>query len=86
MGNFVYHGGRPLSALPLDTPARIVHIEDEPETVYAQLVAEGLYPGMDVRLLEVSPTRARLGQRRRAPAGPIDGGQRVGGAGRDGRF
>jgi DtxR family Mn-dependent transcriptional regulator len=46
--------------LPLDTPARIVHIEDEPETVYAQLVAEGLYPGMRVRLLEVSPTRVRF--------------------------
>lgn len=59
-GSFVYHGGRPLPALPLDTPARIVHIEDEPETVYAQLVAEGLYPGMDVRLLEVSPTRVRF--------------------------
>lgn len=59
-GNFVYHGGRPLSALTLDTPARIVHIEDEPETVYAQLVAEGLYPGMEVRLLEVSPTRVRF--------------------------
>jgi DtxR family Mn-dependent transcriptional regulator len=59
-GNYVYHGGRPLTALPLDTPARIVHIEDEPETVYAQLAAEGLYPGMDVRLLEVSPTRVRF--------------------------
>ncbi|HSN74995.1 MAG TPA: iron dependent repressor, metal binding and dimerization domain protein [Anaerolineae bacterium] len=59
-GNFVYHGGRPLSALALNAPARIVHIEDEPETVYAQLVAEGLYPGMDVRLLEVSPTRVRF--------------------------
>lgn len=59
-GNYIYHGGRPLSALPVDTPARIVHIEDEPETVYAQLVAEGLYPGMDVRLLEVSPTRVRF--------------------------
>ncbi len=59
-GNFIYHGGQPLSALPLDTLARIVHIEDEPETVYAQLAAEGLYPGMDVRLLEVSPTRVRF--------------------------
>jgi DtxR family Mn-dependent transcriptional regulator len=59
-GNYVYHGGRPLTALPLDTPARIVHIEDEPETVYAQLAAEGLYPGMDVRLLEVTPTRVRF--------------------------
>jgi DtxR family Mn-dependent transcriptional regulator len=59
-GRYVYHGGRPLPALALDAPARIVHIEDEPETIYAQLVAEGLYPGMDVRLLEVSSTRVRF--------------------------
>ncbi len=59
-GRYVYHGGRPLPAMGLDIPARIVHIEDEPETVYAQLVAEGLYPGMDVRLVEVSPTRVRF--------------------------
>lgn len=56
-GNYVGHGGQPLNALPLDHPARIVHIEDEPETVYAQLVAEGLYPGMDVRLIEAAPHR-----------------------------
>lgn len=59
-GRFVYHGGQPLPALALDTPGRIVHIEDEPETVYAQLIAEGLYPGMEVRLTEVSPTRVRF--------------------------
>ncbi len=59
-GNFIYHGGQPLTALAPDTPARIVHIEDEPETVYAQLAAEGLYPGMEVRLLELSPTRVRF--------------------------
>lgn len=59
-GNFVYHGGRPLPTLAVDTPARVVHVEDEPETIYAQLVAEGIYPGMDVRLLEVSPTRVRF--------------------------
>lgn len=56
-GHYVSHGGQSLNALPLDRPARIVHIEDEPETVYAQLVAEGLYPGMDVRLIEASPHR-----------------------------
>lgn len=59
-GRYVYHGGQPLPALALDASARIVHIEDEPETVYAQLVAEGLYPGMDVRLVEVSPNRVRF--------------------------
>ncbi len=59
-GEFVAHGGQPLTALPLDTPAQIVHIEDEPELVYAQLVAEGLYPGMNVRLIEVTPQRVRF--------------------------
>lgn len=59
-GRFVAHGGQPLTALPVDTPAQIVHIEDEPEVVYAQLVAEGLYPGMAVRLIETTPQRVRF--------------------------
>lgn len=59
-GQFVAHGGQPLTALALDLPAQIVHIEDEPEALYAQLVAEGLYPGMIVRLVEATPTRLRF--------------------------
>lgn len=59
-GELVPHGGRPLTAISLDQPARIVHIEDEPDTVYAQLVAEGLYPGMEVRVVETSPQRVRF--------------------------
>lgn len=31
---------------------RIVHLEDEPPVVYAQLVAEGLHPGMTLQVLE----------------------------------
>ncbi len=37
--------------------AVITHIEDEPKTVYAQIVALGLSPGMQIRILENSPTR-----------------------------
>jgi DtxR family Mn-dependent transcriptional regulator len=59
-GELIGHGGQPLTTLPLATSARIVHIEDEPETVYAQLVAEGLYPGQWVRPLEVTPQRVRF--------------------------
>ena len=40
--------------------ARIVHIEDEPDAVYAQIRAVGLCPGMIVRVLESSPQRIRL--------------------------
>ena len=59
-GEMVLHGGQPLPGMPLDVPLRIVHMEDEPETIYAQLVAEGLYPGMPVRILENTPQRVRF--------------------------
>ncbi len=59
-GEIVTHGGQPLSALPLDTPGLIVHLEDEPEVVYAQLAAEGLHPGMVVRITESTPERVRF--------------------------
>lgn len=59
-GDLVPHGGQPLTAMVENRPLRIVHIEDEPETVYAQLVAEGIRPGMEARLLEVSPQRVRF--------------------------
>ncbi len=59
-GQLVSHGGQPLTKLPLGTPGRIVHLEDEPAIVYAQLVAEGLYPGMPVRIIEISSERVRF--------------------------
>ncbi len=59
-GQYVAHGGQPLTDIALDQPAQIVHIEDEPETIYAQLVAQGLYPGMTVRLVEASSKRVRF--------------------------
>ncbi len=52
--------GEPLTALPPDTPARIVHLEDEPEAVYAQLVAEGLAPGMVIRVTAATAERVRF--------------------------
>ncbi len=59
-GSFVGHGGQSLMAMALDESFRIVHIEDEPEAVFAQLVAEGFYPGMEIRLIEMSPHRVRI--------------------------
>lgn len=59
-GSFQPHGGQPLPTFAPNETVRIVHIEDEPETVYAQLVAEGLYPGMPVRLVELSSQRVRF--------------------------
>jgi len=49
--------GRPLTSLNVGQPARIVHLEDEPAIVYAQLAAEGLYPGLMLELIEATPQR-----------------------------
>ncbi len=54
------HQGMPLTQLPPDQAAEIVHIEDEPEAVFAQIAAAGLVPGMRVRVLDHSPQRIRL--------------------------
>lgn len=59
-GQFKHHPGQPLIAMDLETPLRIVHVEDEPEDIYAQLVAEGITPGMYARLTENSPQRVRF--------------------------
>ena len=60
-GTVVYPKDRiALTQLDLDTPARIIHMEAEPEAIYAQLVAEGLHVGQEVRLLETSPQRVRF--------------------------
>ncbi len=59
-GDLVYHGGQPLSNCASGEFLRVVHLEDEPEVVYAQLVALGLHPGMEVQLLERGQHRIRL--------------------------
>jgi DtxR family Mn-dependent transcriptional regulator len=59
-GEFSGQQGVPLTTAPVDQPLRILHMEDEPKAVYAQLVAVDLHPGMPVRLVEVSPERVRL--------------------------
>ncbi len=49
-----------IAAIEPNRWARIVHIEDEPDAVYAQIRAMGLCPGMTVRVLESSSQRIRL--------------------------
>lgn len=39
---------------------RILHLEDEPKEIYSQLVAQGLYPGMLVRIVEKNKDRIKF--------------------------
>lgn len=59
-GQLEADAGHPLNTADLNAPLRIVHIEDEPEAVYAQITALGLRPGMVARVLEKSPQRLRF--------------------------
>ncbi len=56
-GDLPVKKGNALSTLKTGEFARIIHIEDEPNTIYSQLVAAGLYPGMQVKMLESSKDR-----------------------------
>ncbi len=40
--------------------ASILHIEDEPHAIYSQIVAEGLYPGMQIRMIEKTDKRIKF--------------------------
>lgn len=59
-GDLVAEKGLPLQAVPANAPVLITHIEDEPETIYAQLCAQGLRPGMRAFVIEKSAQRIRF--------------------------
>ncbi|MGE0042271.1 MAG: metal-dependent transcriptional regulator [Vicinamibacterales bacterium] len=52
--------GTPATAWPADTLGRVVHLEDEPEISFAQIVAEGLRLGQLVRIVGQTPERIVL--------------------------
>ena len=49
--------GRSLNSLPPGEFASIIHVEDEPHAIYTQLVAEGIYTGMQVKMIEINNER-----------------------------
>jgi DtxR family Mn-dependent transcriptional regulator len=59
-GEILELSGEPLSNMAVNQNGRIIHVGDEPEAVAAQIRAEGLYPGMRVRMTEVNSQRVRF--------------------------
>lgn len=59
-GELPQNKGIPLSNLAEGEFAKIIHLEDEPSTVYAQLIAEGLYVGQQIRMIEKSTNRIKF--------------------------
>ena len=46
--------GKPLNGMKEGEVGRIIHIEDEPKSIYEQLVVQGLYPGMQIYVTDVA--------------------------------
>lgn len=44
--------GRPLPSLAVDTIGKITHIEDEPDVIYKQILAENIHIGSQIRIVE----------------------------------
>jgi len=59
-GDLPVKKGNALNTLKAGEFARIIHIEDEPNAIYSQLVAAGLYPGMQVKMIESSKDRIKF--------------------------
>jgi DtxR family Mn-dependent transcriptional regulator len=72
-GQLRRHLAQPLTMMGENAPARIVHLEDEPEAVYERLAALGLEPGQEITLRSMSPERVVFDVAgRRCELAPID--------------
>lgn len=52
-GELPKHKGQPMNVLKKGAIGRIIHIEDEPRSIYEQLTVQGLYPGMQVYVTDI---------------------------------
>ncbi|HFA51952.1 MAG TPA: hypothetical protein ENJ95_23290, partial [Bacteroidetes bacterium] len=52
--------GKPLPSFPVGTVGKITHIEDEPEIIYKQILAEGLHIGSQVKIVEANERRIKF--------------------------
>lgn len=59
-GEIVSPRGVPLADLDVGQIAEVVHVEDEPDSVYRQILAEELFPGVRARIVEASSQGIRF--------------------------
>lgn len=65
--------GWPLTLVSPGVPCEVVHLEDEPETVFARLVDRGLEVGTHVAVAELTPDRIALDiEGERCELSPVD--------------
>jgi len=60
MGSIPGPRGVSLASLDAGRAATVIHLEDEPSSIYAQLVAQNIYPGLLLRIITKSAERIVL--------------------------
>jgi DtxR family transcriptional regulator, Mn-dependent transcriptional regulator len=56
-GKIAFKTGVPLAELPVNTVGRIIHIEDEPDIIYRQILAEKIHLDSQIRVVESNTKR-----------------------------
>ena len=51
---------QPLPAFTINTPARIVHIEDEPDVIYRKIIDKKLHVGAQIKVIEATDQMVRI--------------------------
>ena len=59
-GDLPVKKGKHLTEAAVGKVYKIVHIEDEPIAIYSQIVAMGLYPGMQLKIVEVTKEKIKF--------------------------
>ncbi len=59
-GEMIAERGMPMYDLPENAFGKIIHIEDEPEIVYKQILAENLHIGSQLRIIESNKLRVKF--------------------------
>jgi len=59
-GELPYLNGKPMTLMENGEWGQIVHIEDEPPAIYAQLAAQNLHRGVNVRMIDITKERIRF--------------------------
>ncbi|MEE9429609.1 MAG: FeoA domain-containing protein [Melioribacteraceae bacterium] len=52
--------GKHLNDIQVGEIVRVTHIEDEPKAIYAQLLAQGFYPGKEIQVIDANSEKIKI--------------------------
>lgn len=59
-GSYFFNKGKLLNNIEIGQVVKILHIEDEPKTIYTQLIDQGFYPGKEIKIVARSDEKITI--------------------------